>query len=68
MAWAGSDIFYIIDEEMLCPDDKPGDRRARGPFSRYMNGLSGFDLEDQAGLTVMEYVRGRHRLFVKKSC
>jgi hypothetical protein len=64
MAWSGSNILYIINEEILCPEGKLGDRRS----SEYLSGLSRFDVEDQAGLTLMEYARGFHRSSVKRSC
>jgi hypothetical protein len=68
MGWAGSDILYIIDEEILCPKGKLGDRRVSGSYSRDMSGLSDFYIEDQTGLTLMDFARGIHRSSTKKTC
>jgi hypothetical protein len=68
MGWSGSDILYIINEEMLCPKGNLGDRRATGANSGYMSGLSGFYDHDQTEMTLMEYARGIHRSSTKKTC
>jgi len=68
MAWSGSDILYIIDEEMLCPSGKRGGRRASGSYSRYTSELSDFSHQEQMELTLLEYVRGMHRSSTKKTC
>jgi hypothetical protein len=68
MAWSGSNILYIIDEEMLCPEGKLGDRRATGPDSLCRSGLSDFSCEDQTKLTLLEYARGFQRRSTKKTC
>ena len=67
MGWSGSDILYIINDEMLYPQGKPGDRRASGAYTGYMSGLSGFYGEDQMEMTFMEYARGIHRS-AKRNC
>jgi hypothetical protein len=68
MAWSGSDILYIINDEMLCPEGKLGGRRASGPDSRYMSDLSDFYCADQTELTLLEYARGFHRSSTRKTC
>jgi hypothetical protein len=69
MAWSGSDILYIISEEMLVsPEGKFGGRRSPGFLSRYVCGLSRFGSEGPAVLTLEEYARGILRSSVKKSC
>jgi hypothetical protein len=68
MAWSGSEILYIINDEMLCPKGKLGGRRASELDSRYMSGLSDFDCEDQSEFTLLEYARGFHRSSSKKTC
>jgi hypothetical protein len=68
MGWSGSDILYIINEEMLSPKGKPVNRRATGACSGSMSGLSDFYVEEQTGLTILEYARGIHRSSTKGSC
>ncbi len=68
MAWSGSDILYIINEEMLCPKGKSGGRRASRSYSRYTSELSDVSDEDQTELTLLEYARGIHRSSTKKTC
>jgi hypothetical protein len=68
MAWSGSDILYIISEEMLCSEGTLGGRRSPWSFSRYGCGLSRLGSEDQAGLSFEEFARGIRRSSVKKSC
>jgi hypothetical protein len=68
MAWSGSDILYIINEEMLCPRGKLGGRRASGPYSWYASELSDFYDEDQMEITLRGYARGIYRNSTKKTC
>jgi|WetSurMetagenome_2_1015567.scaffolds.fasta_scaffold65669_2 hypothetical protein len=65
MAWSGSDILYIINDEMLCPK---GGKRASNPYSRYTSELSDFSDQEQTELTLLEYARGIHRSSTKKTC
>jgi hypothetical protein len=68
MAWSGSAILYLINEEILCPEEGFGGRKSSGPFRRYASGLSRFGVEDQAGRTLIGYARGLHRSSRKRSC
>jgi hypothetical protein len=68
MAWSGSDILYIINDEMLCPKGKLGGRKASGTYSRYTSELSDFSDQDQTELTLLEYAQGIHRSSTKKTC
>jgi hypothetical protein len=68
MAWSGSDILYIITQEMLSPEEKLGDSKSSGTHSWNMSGGSRFCGEDQAGLTLMEYVRATQRGSLKGTC
>jgi hypothetical protein len=45
MPWAGSNILYIINQEMLCPEGELGARRFSGSYSQCVSGLSRFDVE-----------------------
>jgi hypothetical protein len=65
---AGSNMPYFIHQEKLCPEGELGAKRSSGSYSRYVSGLSRFDVEDQAGLTLREYARGLYRSSVKRSC
>ncbi len=66
MAWSGSDILYIINDEMLSPRGELGGRRATGPYSQYVDELADFYV-DQTDLTLLEYARGIQRSS-KKTC
>ena len=67
MAWSGSDILYIINDEMLSPKGELGGRRATGAYSQYTDELSDFCV-DQTELMLLEFARGIQRSSTKKTC
>ena len=67
MAWSGSDILYIINDEMLSPKGELGGRRATRAYSQYTDELSDFCV-DQTELTLLEFVRRIHHSSTKKTC